>query len=77
MLSSGISGKDTFERVSELPMVQSTSYDIIVVATDEVGACAVGGATFTVDITPPTEGILGVGEYLTDKVRVYLLGRAL
>ena len=69
MLSSGISGKDTFERVSELPMEHRTSYDIIVAATDEVGACAVGGATFTVEITPPTEGILGVGKDLTDKVR--------
>ena len=69
VLSHGISGKDTFERVSGLPMVHRQSYDIVVMATDEVGACVVGGSTFRVDITPPTQGVLGVGQDLTDKVR--------
>ena len=50
-------------------MKQSKSYRVIVTATDEMDSCTVKSSLFTVDNTPPTPGVVGVGEDLTDKVR--------
>lgn len=60
--------KDTCLRVDDLNMKQSESYKVIVTATDEMDNCAVREATFEVDETPPTQGVVGVGNELNDKV---------
>ena len=60
--------KDTCLRVDNLNMKQSESYKVIVTATDEMDNCAVREATFEVDETPPTLGVVGVGNELDDTV---------
>ena len=65
--------KDTFLRVDDLNMEQSKSYSVVVTATDEMDSCTVMSSLFTVDNTPPTPGVVGVGQNLTDKVRTILV----
>ena len=67
-LSHGVVGKDTFVRIDDLKMAHGDSYFLVIMATDEVGECNTAQSFFTVDVTKPTEGVVGVGRNLTNKV---------
>ena len=53
--------KNTAVEQTSLSLTQFHTYMVMVMATDEAGACGIITAETTVDITPPTEGHLGVG----------------
>lgn len=52
---------DTYVKQSGLSLTQGKTYQVVVIATDEAGGCAVTSGVFTVDTTPPEGGHLGVG----------------
>ena len=63
-------GLDTFIQLSNLSLDQGGSYTAFVVALDQSGTCAMIGQGFGADMTPPTEGKIGIGPDL-DLVRQF------
>lgn len=52
---------NTYVKQSGLGLTQGKTYHVVVIATDEAGGCVDTSGAFTVDITPPEVGHLGVG----------------
>ena len=67
-------GLTTFQQLSGLPTTQGNHYTVFVLALDESGSCALVSRGFGVDITPPTEGKLGIGpDFDLVSTRQYIL----
>ena len=54
-------GVNTFVQLQNISVHHGNSYTAYLAAVDELGTCAMIGANFTVDVTQPTIGRLGVG----------------
>ena len=57
-----LAGMDTVVELTGLNLSQGQDYHIVVVAMDQSGECTLSVKKFTVDITPPIEGRLYVGD---------------
>ncbi|XP_070574642.1 uncharacterized protein [Ptychodera flava] len=56
-------GKDTMVTLSNLKLQDKETYTFVVIATDESAQCSLLTAEVTVDLTPPVEGKLRIGEF--------------
>ena len=54
-------GVNMFVQLQNISVHHGNSYTAYLAGVDELGTCAMIGAHFTVDITPPIIGRLGVG----------------
>ena len=55
-------GTDTAVEARDLTLTTGQHYQVMVLAMDESGGCAMVTGDFTVDTTPPTEGSMCVGD---------------
>ncbi|XP_077992165.1 uncharacterized protein LOC144446291 [Glandiceps talaboti] len=61
-------GTDTLVIPDNLDLEHGQSYTVVVIATDESAQCSLVTAPFTVDTTPPDEGILQIGAFWNTSV---------
>nr|XP_006820036.1 PREDICTED: uncharacterized protein LOC102804939 [Saccoglossus kowalevskii] len=60
-------GKDTMVVTNNLVLEDKHTYLVVVVATDQAASCSVSWAKTTIDLSPPTEGRLLIGEYYNER----------